>query len=451
MKEVLLAWRLMFWVVVVAIVVLRMIWVARSKRLHQAFEDRATNDLVERARTLAAVSISQLPEGQVARVLGEVRALETLTAPLDKRACVWWRVMVSVLSPADGAHWELVSEDTGGAPFVLADPTGECSIDPTTAAFGLQSGRARTFKRGQVLPSDVAAYCVAHGLSLDDLRSKSIYIVEQLLPVGAKISVTGIGHRVARTATNERDYRASEPTWIVMTAREVDLLISNAPVLLRDKASRSGEAEWPGLRRARGEAPDDDFERRIIASRKRMQRVMTFVPLGILGVIGFGLISSHVSKTTPDVMTDAQRTELEDAVGKHRIAAYRSDDGWRTALARRHTAISSGPCPEALAAPTAVMTVDADLPLQSGRTDFVLARVTELEGEIKVAKGSQYAALRDRIAALTFPRYDVLVERDYDTKRSRAYLYDHESAVIACTAEDDAAKVLDTLQRGMAR
>ena len=30
MKEVVLAWRLMFWVVVVAIVVLRMIWVARS-------------------------------------------------------------------------------------------------------------------------------------------------------------------------------------------------------------------------------------------------------------------------------------------------------------------------------------------------------------------------------------------------------------------------------------
>ncbi|MGE0404441.1 MAG: GIDE domain-containing protein [Kofleriaceae bacterium] len=430
MKDVLLAWRLLFWLVVVAIVIIRMIWVARSKRMHHALEDRATNDLIERARTLAAVPIAQMPEGQVARVLGQVRALETLAAPLDKRACVSWRVMISVLSPAEGAHWELISEHTDGTPFVLADATGECCIDPATAAFGLQGGRARTFKRGQALPSDVASYCVDRGLSLDDLRSKSIYVVEQILPVGAKISVTGIGERVTRTVANERDYRASEPTWIVMTARSVDLLISNAKPLLDAKATRSGEAEWPGLRHAKGESPDDDFERRILASRKRMQRVVTIVPLTILAGIGIAIFASSYSKTKPDVMTDVQRAELEDALDKHRIAAYRSDDGWRAALSRRHGAASVGDCPELKDAPVATLTSDGELPLQSGRTDVVLRRIGELEAEIKAAKGSQYASLRERIAAMTFPTFDVLL--DGSDESARRYVYDHAKGVIVC-------------------
>lgn len=38
MKEIALAWWLLFWLVVV----IRIIWVARSKRTHQALEDRAT-------------------------------------------------------------------------------------------------------------------------------------------------------------------------------------------------------------------------------------------------------------------------------------------------------------------------------------------------------------------------------------------------------------------------
>jgi hypothetical protein len=439
-NEVALAWRLMFWAVVVAIVLVRMYVVARSKRMHQALEDRATDDLIERARTLPAVAIGQLPEGQVARVLGEVRAIETLIAPLDKRACVSWRVMVSTLTTAEGAQWELVSEHTEDTLFVLADATGECCIDPTTAAFGLHGGRTRTFKRGQALPSEVAAYCVERGLSLDDLRSKSIYIVEQILPVGARISVTGIGQRVARTMANERDYRASEPTWIVMTAREVDLLVSNAKPLLDAKATRKGEAEWPGLRRAKGEAPDDDFERRMIASRRRRQRVMTLVPLGILGAIGFFMILDHVRKSTPDVMTEAQRSELLAAVDKVRVGAYRSDDGWREALGKRRGAIGDGACPEAKDAASTEVTERGELPLQSGRTDVVLARVKELETEIAVAKGSQYTALRDRIASLVFPRFDILLEIDGDL--ARAYVYDHETRVIVCV-DTGPAKQLD--------
>lgn len=447
MKDVLVAWRLLFWLVVVAIVVIRMIWVARSKRMHQAMEDRATNDLVERARTLAAVAIAQMPEGQVTRVLGQVRALETLTAPLDKRACVSWRVMISVLGTAEGSQWELISEHTEGTPFVLADATGECCIDPTTAAFGLQGGRARTFKRGQALPSDVASYCVERGLTLDDLRGKSIYVVEQILPVGAKISVAGIGQRVARTVANERDYRASEPTWIVMTARDVDLLITNEPHLLQSAATRRGDAEWPGLKRAKGEAPDDDFERRILASRRNMQRVMTLVPLAILAAIGIAMFAGG-SKSRPDVLTDAQRTELVDAVGAISIAAYRSDDAWRVALSKRHQVIFSSACPEAFGTlPVAVMTAGADLPLQSGRTDVVLAQTKALEAEIASAKGSQYAALRDRIAVLTFPPYDLLVERD-DAKSANAYVYDHDKREIICTAQGEPEKILELLQRG---
>lgn len=431
MTGVLAAWRLVFWLVVVAIAVVRMIWVARSKRMHQVLEDRATNDLIERARTLAAVPIAKLPEGQVVRVLGEVRALETLTAPLDKRACVSWRVMISVLGRAEGSQWELVSEHTEGRPFVLADASGECCIDPATAAFGLSGGRARTFKRGQALPSDVASYCVERGLSLDDLRSKHIYVVEQILPVGAKISVAGIGSRMARAVGNERDYRSSEPTWIVMTAREVDLLISNARPLLDAKATRTGDAEWPGLKRPKGEAPDDDFERRILASRRRMARVMTLVPIATVAGVGVMLLASHYSKSTPDVMTDAQRTELEDAVNAYRVAAYRSDDGWRAALAKRRQMAMDVPCPASGDAPVA-KTTDGELPLQSGRTTVVLERVTAMETEIKAAKGSQYQALRDRIAAMTFPNLDILVEPDADLGTSNAYVYDHAKREIVC-------------------
>jgi hypothetical protein len=439
-KDIAVAWRVLFWLVVAAIVVIRMIMVARSKRMHEALENRATNDLIERARTLVATPIAQVPEGQVTRVLGEVRALETLTAPLDKRACVSWRVMVSVLSQAEGAQWELISEHTDGTPFVLVDASGECCIDPATAAFGLQGGRARTFKRGQALPSDVASYCVDRGLTLDDLRGKSIYVVEQILPVGAKISVTGIGSRVARAVAGERDYRASEPMWITMTAREVDLLVSNAKPLLDAKATRKGDAEWPGMRRAKGEVPDDDFERRILASRRRMQRAMVFVPLAILGGVGVMLFADRITKTTPDVMTDAQRQELVDAVDKYRVAAYRSDDGWRAALEKRAGAISDAPCPEAKDAASTEVTDRGELPLQSGRTDAVLARVKELEAEIAVAKGSQHAALRDRIAALVFPRFDILVEVEGDT--ARAYVYDHEKRVIVCV-DTGPAKLLD--------
>lgn len=429
----LLAWKLLYFLVVLAIGIVRTIWIRRSKRIPQALDDRATNDLIKRARTLAAVPIAQIPEGQVVRALGQVRPIETLSAPLDRRPCVSWRVMVSVLSPAEDAQWELVSEHTGGTPFVLADGTGECCIDPRTAAFGLVGGRARTFKRGQALPSNVASYCVDRGLSLDDLRCKSIYVVEQILPVDAKISVAGVGGLVARTVATERDYRAPEPTWIVMNAREVDLLISNAKPLLDSKATRKGEVEWPGLRPPKGEPSDHDFERRIAKSRRNIQRVITLVPLALLGVIGVALITSHFSnENKPDVLTEDERTELQDAVDKYRVAAYRADDGWHEALSRRGETLAIGTCPPHGDAP-AVATSDGELPLQSGRTNVVLARLKDVEAEIAIAKGSQFQALRDRISAMTFPDLSILTEPVADS--ANVYVYDHRKQEIVCIVQ----------------
>lgn len=168
-----------------------------------------------------------------------------------------------------------------------------------------------------------------------------------------------------------------------------------------------------------------------------MQRVMAFVPLGILGVIGFFLLAGQLGASKQDVMPYSRRQELLDAV-KFRVAAYRSDDGWREAMAKRRGAISEGACTEAKDAPVAEVTEGGELPLQSGRTTEVLARIA-IEEEIKAAKGSQYAPLRERIAALQFPRFDILLEIERET--AHAYVYDHDKRVIVCV-ESGSAKDL---------
>lgn len=87
----------------------------------------------------------------------------TLTkSPISGTACVWYRCWIYAQSP--WPLWRLVSYQSSSKPFILADATGQCLIDPTGAEM-LASYRFRRTQDGhcyieEVLAVDQAIYAL---------------------------------------------------------------------------------------------------------------------------------------------------------------------------------------------------------------------------------------------------------------------------------------------------
>lgn len=107
---------------------------------------------IEAARPCKAGS----PVTGLVKMHGTVKAVnpdELLISPIEQRPCVYYRLVIerfhasttkttASVRPAPGSgSWERVIEDVQAIPMVVADETGEVSVDPKTADLDFQTSR----------------------------------------------------------------------------------------------------------------------------------------------------------------------------------------------------------------------------------------------------------------------------------------------------------------------
>jgi hypothetical protein len=410
---------------------------------------------IRRARFVEGMPIAEIPESSVVRIKGAIAQLGSdLRGPLGGRPCAYWRVVVSVRRYSAFrtrfggrySYWQESLDHSETTPFVLADRSGECIVDPTLATVSVRKRTIRVIEKGQAMPSRLAALLAEHGMSIDELRNETWRFEETIAGVGATVVVVGAARRTDRSRQGERDYRASHATQITLDGRDVELLITDNRQLLRrgpraDPTTLDPRERWQGPSVAEPEqesVPLDEYEQGLRAKRRRA-RIAVFgtlaIGMAVLGVLAVRGMPSH----EPATLAPVQIATLRDLTQQQRIAARRSEDAWRQAFERRaHVTLTAAPCVRLAAVPidTALPIASADrseLPASSPRTSKLLALLDERDRQFPSASEAQYDEQLQLATGAGVEPLDVVVERDGDS--TILWLYDHDARRIVCRGE----------------
>lgn len=177
-----------------------------------------------RHRSVPGWPIGEAPEGELARLTGEVRALEgALTAPLSGRPCVYYAVVIL------GAQERVM--ECKSVPFALDDRSGRAIIEPASGTVAL------TFDHRERVPTlrgprpEMTALLGRHGIaSRGPFGPRPLRFIEGVVEIGRRVEVVGAGIRDARgERPGEAGYRDPLPTSLYVTSSErAPLSISTA-------------------------------------------------------------------------------------------------------------------------------------------------------------------------------------------------------------------------------
>lgn len=456
------SWTLVWMVVGLAGSLVTMIYYAVLRRAAVSARERPARLAIGRARFIDGATIAELPENSVVRVRGTVRPLGAeLRGPLGDRPCVYWRVTAAVqrFSERRGrygyrhAYWQDSIDHSEGAPFALVDGSAECSVDPALATVSAGKPRVQVIQRGQAMPSRIAVMLAEQGVSLDEIRSETWRFEETMVAVDATVVVVGVGRRADRSLVHgERDYRASQATWVVLDGQELELLITDDKRLLRQgpeavPTDLDPRERWQGRSVVAPEAslvPLDEYEAQL-----RGKRRLAWV--GVVGGIAFvataavaipAVLRAMRRSDQPTTLTEAQVETLRGLTQQHRVAAYRSDDDWRKALLARD-ALTQGDaaCTRIAAlpsdAPIPIATIGGELPPQSPRTTAMLRVLDALDAQFPSIGAEQFAEQRELASHPQVSPLEIWFEFTPES-RTIIWLYDHDARRILCRGEPDA-------------
>ncbi len=428
-------------------------WLRHSQR---AAKHRHGRMLIGRAKHIDGVPVSDIQEAAVVRVRGEVKQLEReLKGPLSGRPCVYWRVQVSVQRWTEPrgrtrtrqAYWQDTIDHSEGVPFVLADGTGQCAVDPNLGTAAVGAPKRVDVPRGHIMPSAMAVMLTDQQVSIDEIRREVWRFEETIVGVGQSVVVVGSGRRAQRAGVHgETSYRDPQATWVVLDGSELELLITDDKKLMKQgpqavPTDLEPRERWQGRTVVAPEmslVPLDEYEAKLKNKKKvAVMAVFGAIALGVTVVVGVPAIMRAMKGSPPAVVTPEQLAALREITQSERVAAYRSDDAWRTALEDRDNvmATTADCAPLATLAaddylPVAVVERNGALPPQSPRTTSQLAAIEPLEAGFATVAAEGYAAEIKRAAAARALPLDVLFE--VDGEKTNLYLYSHDARRIVC-------------------
>lgn len=430
-------------------------WLRHSQR---AAKQRHGRMLIGRAKHIDGSTVADIQEAAVVRVRGEVKHLEReLKAPLSGRPCVYWRVQASVQRWSEPrgryrtrqAYWQDTVDHSEGVPFVLADATGQCAVDPALGTAAIGTPKRLDVQRGQVMPSAMAVMLTDQQVSLDELRGEVWRFEEQIVGVGQAVEVVGAGRRAQRTGVHgETNYRDSQAAWIVLDGNELELLITDDKKLMKQgpqavATDLEPRERWQGRNVVAPEAslvPIDEYEASL-KSKKKVALIAVFgaIALGFTIVVGVPAIMRAMKGEPAPVVTPEQLAALREITQGYRVAAYRSDDEWRDVMAHRVRATAgTEPCTQIMRLakdvylPVAVVQYGGEPPAQSPRTSSQLAQLETLEAGFAKVTADHYQEEVARANAARAISLDIVFEIDGDA--TNLYVYDHDAKRIVCTS-----------------
>jgi hypothetical protein len=441
-------WLRVLWPVALGLVSLgTAIYVAIMQWRNKAANLRPARQLIDRARFVAGMPIGEAREASVVRVVGSVKAASPLVAPISCKPCVWWGVQVAVRRSMGAGirrtnYWQGLLDLSEGAPFAVADGSAECLVDPALATMSTAQTHARVILRGRPMPSSIAVFLTANGLSLDELRDESFAIEEMILAPDTKVVVVGAGRLVQRGAVQgEADYRASQATWMSFDAQELELLVTDNRRLVAhapaaDPTPLDPRDIWePRVQAAKDSASSisvDEYEG-VLRAKQRLARITVIGALVLVvgSAIGIPKLLAWQRETAPTTLADSELESLHDLTQHQRVTMYRSDDAWIRAMGDRwNITTGSAPCP-AGDVPVTTIADGGSLPPQSPRTDAMLRQLDALDARVFTAANGMYLPLFYEITRTQVSARDALIEGPH------AWLYDHDQNRIICAGDVD--------------
>lgn len=438
------------------------IYYAVIRRAAVSARERPARLAIGRARFIPGMPLSEIPENTVVRVRGTVRQhTHELRGPLGDRPCVYWRVTAAVQRFSERrsrygyrhAYWQDTIDHSEGTPFVLADGSGECAVDPALGTVSVGKPTIKVVHRGQALPSRMAVVLAEQGVSLDEIRGETWRFEETLVAVGANVVVVGAGRRADRsTGSGERDYRASQATWVVLDGQELELLVTDDKRLVQQGVQAAPtdldpRERWQGRSVVTPEAslvPLDEYEAGL-RSKRRLAWITVVGALAIGATVVFGVpavLRAMRHEDPPDSLSPEQVEVLRDITQRHRVAAYRSDDVWREAvLARDQLPIGETRCTllggASKDAAIPIVQLDPDhLPPQSARTTEMVRILDQLDAGFPTVPAARFP---EQLALANRPQVsplELLLELGQG-QGTVVWLYDHDANRIVCRGESD--------------
>jgi len=152
-----------------------------------AYWYRSSRQWIKRKlRRLPRTPIGTIKEGELVRIVGNVRELEhTVIAPISGAKCVYYH---AVVDRKFGGRWQRLADQTHGIPFVLEDESGFVYVDAKRAQLTTQHLR---FYPANTPDPLFDRFLISHGISLlikDDLR-----VHEMRIDVGSTFTMMGAG------------------------------------------------------------------------------------------------------------------------------------------------------------------------------------------------------------------------------------------------------------------
>ncbi|HSN25713.1 MAG TPA: hypothetical protein VLT45_05490 [Kofleriaceae bacterium] len=177
------------------------------------------------------MSLAELPEGTLGRVVGKAVALDdTLEAPLSGRPCLYYTSIVEV---SDGKDWKEIIREDRAVMFVLDDGSERAIVDPSSSKVVLdfmETGSSGTFDKPTAREQ---AFLDAHDTAsthAGGLFNRSLRYREAMIEVGGTIAIYGATTREPDpNARPDGGYRGDAPTQLRMTSsRKQPMVISNS-------------------------------------------------------------------------------------------------------------------------------------------------------------------------------------------------------------------------------
>jgi len=175
---------------------------------------------------LPRTPIGSLVEGELARIVGEVKQLDhTVVAPVSGSHCVYYHVVVD---RKINSEWKRVIDQPHGVPFILEDDTGHVYVDARRAQ--LTTEHLRFYPA--VYPDPLFdQFLHTHGIS--PMIKEHLRVHEMRIEIGATFCVLGAGvSDIDPRAAHPENYRGDRATRLQFAgAKKYPLVISDDPSL----------------------------------------------------------------------------------------------------------------------------------------------------------------------------------------------------------------------------
>jgi hypothetical protein len=170
-------------------------------------------------------AIGALGEGVAAKIVGTVRPIQVMLAPITGRRCVYWRVIVSEYQSSrdmdgnDTSGWSQILDQRNGLPFLVVDGSGRALVDPAHAEVALVADAES--EGGERLQM----FLLRYGIS----PRRNVRYTEAVIEPGEVVAVAGAGVREPDPEGTGGAYREAPTRLRIAASPSVPLLISDRP------------------------------------------------------------------------------------------------------------------------------------------------------------------------------------------------------------------------------